>query len=512
MPTPLRSNGRQASGRQASGRSATGPFGAIAAGHPLAAVAGLRMLDHGGNAVDACLAAAFVAWVTMPDMCGLGGDMFVLLRDRHGRSTAITGAGPAPAKGFPSGEDRRAHLSTVPGAPAAIESLRPFLTLDLPTLLAPAIRVAERGFSASAMLARKVATLPNDDFRRELLAGWGVAEVRQGTALRPRALAGTLQALAIGPRVPLDVATSEWRARGGLLTFADIAAYHAPAEKPLHVALGGWHVYGQPPMSQAAATLGALGRAGIDAVLEPEGPFKAHMLIEAYKRAYAGLAGFGHAGDVDGAVRGLLDGAAQRADREAIGHVAEQGPAMARNYGETTQCAAVDAAGCTVSLIHSLYRPFGARVFSPSTGLIANDRGASFSDGANMPAAGRKPRHTLVNLLAEAPDGGLFALGTPGAQAQTQTTLQVLAALIAAPDRLTEAVLAPRWSFIGGKSIAAEADMAESTLNELRRMGHEIGLRPPRDWLMGSVSLAVHRHGLCHAVADDRRSALALAL
>lgn len=195
-----------------------------------------------------------------------------------------------------------------------------------------------------------------------------------------------------------------------------------------------------------------------------------------------------------------------------IGPRAAEGPAMHRNYGETTQCAAVDAQGRVATLIHSLYRPFGARVLSPMTGLIANDRGASFSDGANAPAPSAKPRHTLVNVLAAAPDGGIYALGTPGAQAQTQTNLQVLARLFADPGAMAEAVLAPRWSFIGGHRIACEADLPEPTLDGLRRAGHAIGVRPPRDWLMGSVSLAAFRDGLCHAVADDRRMAIALAI
>lgn len=497
-----------------SGRIASGPRGAIAAGHPLAAVAGLRMLEAGGSAVDACLAAAFAAWVVMPDMSGPGGDLFILVRDADGRVTAVTGGGPAPLTGFPSKTDARAPLALVPGAPAALDTLRQtHLTLPLDVLLAPAIRLAEDGFAVSAMLARKIEELPRDRFRDELSAGWGGNTPRAGGVVRWPVLADTLRRLAAAgsAREVVEDALPEWQERGALVRAEDIRGYDAPLESPLRMGIGGWSVFGQPPMSQAVATLGALGRAGIDAVRETEGAFRAHMLIEGYKRSFAHLVGFGHAGDVAGVCQRLLDPAAARAERESIGPQASEGPAMHRNYGETTQCAAVDRTGCTVSLIHSLYRPFGARVLSPRTGLIANDRGASFTMGANAPAAGERPRHTLVNLLAEAPDGTTVALGTPGAQAQTQTTLQVLAHLIGEPDALVEAVLSPRWSFIGGKRIACEADVDEATLQALARRGHEVALRPPRDWLMGSVSLVCHRDGLCHAVADDRRDALALA-
>ena len=493
-----------------SGRVASGPRGAVAAGHPLAAAAGLRMLEQGGNAIDAVLAAALMAWVVMPDMCGLGGDCFVLSRDGAGNVEAVTGAGPSPAEGFPAGDDLRAHLALTPGAPAAFETLRNLATLPLDMLLAPAIRVAEAGFVISPMLARKLEAVPQGRFRTELLAQWGSAGA-EGQVVRWPIIAETLRDVAADPRSKLLQALPEWNERDVLVAATDVAAYRAPLEAPLETTLGGWRVFGQPPMSQAVATLAALGRAGSDAVLEPDGPFRNHMLIEAYKQAFAGLDRFGHAEDVAAACRSMLDPAAMRAHREAIGPRATAGPAMVRNYGETTQCAAVDASGRVATLIHSLYRPFGARVISPSTGLIANDRGASFTTAANAAAPGVRPRHTLVNVLAVAPDGAAYALGTPGAQAQTQTNLQVLARLMSAPAAMAEAVLAPRWSFIGGKRIACEADMPEAVMLGLQQMGHEIGLRPPRDWLMGSVSLAAWREGLCHTVADDRRAALALA-
>jgi gamma-glutamyltranspeptidase len=105
-----------------------------------------------------------------------------------------------------------------------------------------------------------------------------------------------------------------------------------------------------------------------------------------------------------------------------------------------------------------------------------------------------------------------FALGTPGAQAQTQTTLQVIANLIRDPSDLWGAVAAPRWSFIGADRVAVEESVPAARLAALEAMGHRLVLRPPADWLMGSVSLAAVRNGVTSAVADHRREALALAL
>ena len=301
--------------RLASGRVASGPLGAVAAGHPLAAVAGLRMLQDGGNAIDACLAAAFTAWVVMPDMCGLGGDLFLLARGNDGTVRAVTGAGPAPSEGFPAGDDLRAHLALVPGAPAALDTLRDgFASMPLPMLLAPAIRAAEAGFTVSPMLARKLEALPAGRFRDELLAQWGTREADEGAIVRWPILAETLRALAASGAATeaLFTAIPEWCERDVLITRADVEPYHAPAQAPLQLALGGWRVFGQPPMSQAVATLAAFGRAGSDALLEPDGTFKTHMMIEAYKQAFARLDGFGHAGDVDAVCRAMLDPAAMR--------------------------------------------------------------------------------------------------------------------------------------------------------------------------------------------------------
>jgi gamma-glutamyltranspeptidase/glutathione hydrolase len=496
---------------------ALGAAGAVVAGHPLAAAAGQAALAAGGSAVDACLSAAFTAWVCMPDMCGLGGDLFLLHRAADGAALAITGSGPSAASFGPGAAGRREALTTVPGAPGALLAIEAAGLCRLPraALLAPAIGAAQRGVVIGPMLARKIAALPPGPFRTALLAGWGGEAAADGSVLRWPALAATLVRLAEGadPRACLQDALGEWRAGGVLLQPDDLEACSIAAEAPLRTAIAGWTLLGQTPPSAAAGLLGAALRAGADALLEPAGGYKAHMLAEATKAALGLLDGMGHAGDTAGTVRALLDAGAARAARERIGPMAAEGPDLSRNYGETTQCAAVDAAGNACTLIHSLYRPFGARVLSPSTGLLANDRGGSFTSGANAPAPAARPRHTLVGLIAEAPDGTVHALGTPGALAQTQTVLQVLAALMAAPGQPEAAVLAPRWSAIGGFGLAVESSMPEEVQRDLARRGHQLALRPPRDWLMGSLGLAfASPDGRRGAVADDRRNALALPL
>ena len=493
--------------------TALGASGAVVAGHPLATAAGQAALSAGGSAVDACLAAAFTAWVCKPDMCGPGGDLFLLHRPARGAPISVSGSGPSPAAFNADAAARREALAMAPGTPAALLAIEAagLTRLSRAALLAPAIRIAERGFVAGPMLARKIAALPHGAFRDALLAGWGVTHAPEGTVLRWPILAETLRGMAESdPLAPIRTALPEWRAAGALLTEDDLHATTVTPEAPLVTNVAGWRLLGQTPPSQAAAALGAALRAGPDALLEAPSAYKTHMLVEATKAALTLLEGMGHAGDTAATVAALLDPTQARATRESIGPEAADGPDLSRNYGETTQCAAVDAEGNVCTLIHSLYRPFGARVLSPATGLIANDRGGSFTSGANAPAPRVRPRHTLVGLIAEAPDGTSYALGTPGALAQTQTVLQVLAGLMAGltPE---DAVRAPRWSAIGGHGLSVESSMDDAITRDLAARGHRLALRPPRDWLMGSLGLALARtDGTRGAVADDRREALAL--
>ncbi len=499
----------------ASGRVAHGVRGAVAAGHPLAAVAGLRMLEAGGTAVDACVAMAAMAWVVMPDMCGPGGDLFALWREPGGGVHAVNGAGIAPAAfAMPDDPEDRAGLTLIPGAPAAVQALaKTACRLDLAALFAPAVAAAAAGFMVGPRFERNLHSLPAGAFRAALADMHGGSLPAAGERFALPALGANLArwAAACAPDDVLAQAVAEWRLQRVTVTAEEALVLRVRAEAPLALRLGGWQIFAQPPISQAVATLAALAVAGLEVVRHADGAYRTHMLIEAFKAAYADLVRWGEGADVAAATASMLDSERVRAARERIGPMASAGAPMNRNYGETTQCAAADSEGRVCTLIHSLYRPFGARVLAPSTGFIANDRGATFTDGANAPKPGRRPRNTLVNLLAVQADGAAVAFGTPGAQAQTQTNLQVLADLIRDPSDIWTAIERPRWSFIGEDRVAVEASLAPDCFKALEQMGHKLALRPAIDWLMGSVSLAASSKGRATAVADHRREAIALA-
>ncbi|MCA3263075.1 MAG: gamma-glutamyltransferase [Telmatospirillum sp.] len=496
-----------------SGRLAQGLGGAAVAGHPISALAGIAALEAGGNAVDACLAMAASDWAAMPDMCGPGGDLFALWTDANGTVHAVNGAGPAPAAYVhPTSDAERAGLCLIPGAPAAFEYLASNAgRLGRAASLKPAIALAARGVAVSARFDRQLQALRDGALRQAFAAAHGGALPKPGERF---ALPGLAESLADwsrnGPTPALGAACADWARQGASVTAQEASAFKVARETPLALTFGAWTIYGQPPMSQSVAALASLGIAGADTVRENDASHRTHMLIEAYKRAFSELDRVGDGHDPASHAAAMLAPANMRAKRESIGHRASQGPAMVRNYGETTQVAAVDASGGVCTLIHSLYRPFGGRCLA-SNGWLSNDRGASFSTGANAPAPGKRPRHTLVGILMRHPEDGIWACGTPGAQAQTQTNLQIAVGLMRDASDPAAAVAAPRWSFLGDDQIAVEAAMPTHTLDALAAAGHRLALRPPADWLMGSIGLAGFRGGLKIAVADHRREALALA-
>lgn len=496
--------------------TARGTLGAVAAGDARATVVGLEAIAAGGNAFDAVLAAAATQWVVMPDMCGPGGDLFALVV-RDGQEVAVNASGPAPVAGTGPG----AAASTVPAAVAGMEAVASLgARRPLADAFAGAQRIAARGFAISPSLAWQV-DHSSAELREGLIGQWG--STRSGSVVRWPSMAATLDELArAGPEALLSgeegtpgaMAVSEWRSLGARLDADDLRSGTATVLEPLRVDLGSWQAAGQPPVSQGVVTLLALRLLGTEGRDElAAGTARgAHLGIEAVKAAFA-LAGDVVTEDSADLAQKVLDGAPGTTGGR-LGPLATDGPAIKAGYGETTHVAAADADGNVVSLLHSLYRPFGARVLSPSTGIILNDRGDCFAtSGPGSAAPGRRPPHTLANLAAIGPEGTALALGTPGANAQVQTVAQVVVRLLhQPPERWADVLDAPRWAFWGGRDVAVEDRLGMRLLDDLAARGHRLISRSSHDWLAGAVGLAAWTPQGPLAAQDTRRAGVALAL
>lgn len=511
------------------GRSTVhGTAGMVACEHPLAALAGIRILDAGGNAADACVAMAAAMAVLSPMMTGPGGDAFLLHREATtGRVRALEGAGRAgraatvealQARGLDDMPARGGAPVTVPGAVAlwgdAAEELG---RLGLATLLDPARELAERGFPVAAVSARmwaaEEATLRRDPAAAEAFLP-DDRPPREGELVRLPDLARTLATLADeGPRAFYEGEIAERivaavQAAGGFLEPEDLAAHRSTWVEPLSAGYRGLEVHELPPPTTGIAALmilRALEREDLGA-LPPLSAERIHLEAEATRHAFAAL--HEHVGDpdfVDVPVEAMLAGAVTAAE--------ERAPA-GRGAGDTTYLCAVDAEGNACSFINSLYKAFGSGIVAPGTGVCLHDRGLGFSLDPASPsvlAPGKRPLHTIIPALVTK-DGELWAVyGNMGGFMQPQGHAQVLVNLHDHRMAPQEAVDHPRHFHDQGV-LLVEGRVPEAEVAKLRRWGHEVEVGPDYAEPCGGAQVVrVLDGGVRAAGSDPRKDGCALA-
>src|SRR5438477_9391824 len=284
--------------------TAMGLNGAISTPHYLASAAGLRVLQDGGNALDACVAACAVMGVTWPQMCGLGGDLFLLIsRPGQERPIVLNASGRAGSRATAdfvraAGHDRvpdRGPLSVV--APGCVDgwskALERFGTRELGALLQPAIGFAEHGFPASRHLVDAIRSglkHLNDPARETFAPGGRVP--KPGDVVRNPMLARTLKLVAEqGPRVmydgPVGQAIGDFlESSGGHHTAEDIAAHSSEWVEPARADFNGFEVCVVPPNSQALLHLMALAVLDTLDLGEPQSARATHLQVEAMKYAF----------------------------------------------------------------------------------------------------------------------------------------------------------------------------------------------------------------------------------
>ncbi|TSJ64321.1 gamma-glutamyltransferase [Starkeya sp. 3C] len=454
--------------------SARAGSGMVATPHWLATEAGRAVLEEGGNAVEAALAAAAAIAVVYPHMTHMGGDGFWLIRDPAGRVSYIEAAGFAGAKAtVPFYRDRgfdaipaRGPLAalTLPGQVGgwmlAHEAARAFGgRMPVRRLLEPAIGHARAGVPVSGSQHRltvekraELADVPG--FRDIFLEPDGTAPA-VGTVKRNERLADTLEHLSgagledfYRGDVGREIATDLERA-GSPVTRADLESYRAVTRDPLRVKLANMELWSSPPPTQGLATLMILSLFDRLGVAQPEGFAHIHGLIEATKRAFLVrdrvVTDFDHLTHDPTA---FLTPAALAREAAAIDpRRALPWPHKAAR-GDTVWLGAADKSGVCVSYIQSIYWEFGSGLVLPSTGVLMQNRGTSFSldpRARNPLQPGRRPFHTLNPGMALLPDGRFIAFGTMGGEGQPQTNAAVMSRYAMFGVPLGEAIARPRW-------------------------------------------------------------------
>jgi gamma-glutamyltranspeptidase/glutathione hydrolase len=506
------------------------PHGMVASVDHLASTAGVSMLQQGGSAADAAIAASAVVAVTCPHMCGMGGDLFALVHDGTGAPAALNASGRAGSGADP--EQLRADGYTrmpltndirsapVPGCVDGWLSLHErYGRLPLEAVLEAAIVYAASGFPASPLLAAAVMLLRDVAGTDDLV---GNGRLRSGDRVIRPGVALALEAVVAHGRAgfyqgPFGEGLLELG--GGEYSRADLARPLADWVEPLCVRAWGHDLWTIPPNSQGYLTL--LGAAIAEGLPLPDAPSDsgwAHLLVESARAAAYDRPLVLHE-DADLRAVFAEDDVARRRSMIDPSHRTQlRSPARA---GDTMYLCAVDRDRMGVSLIQSNASGFGSLLFEPATGIGLHNRGIGFSLEPGHPAEygpGRRPPHTLAPAVVTRPDGDLRAvIGTMGGDTQPQILLQLLTRLLRHGQSAGSTIAAPRWALRQPASsgfdtwvdadatiVSVEGDAADDWSDGLRERGHEAEVVEGVTGTFGHAQLIEVLDGGLAGAADPR--------
>jgi gamma-glutamyltranspeptidase/glutathione hydrolase len=534
--------------------------GMVCSGHPLASQAGLAILQRGGTAIDAALAVAAALGVVEPNMSGLGGDGFIMVFDGATKRVRVMNAtGPAPARAtldeYASGIPMKGMRSvSVPGLVSGwLQVHEAYGRLSVAEDFAPAIELAGDGFPVSRKLAQGIETEPSlAEFpsSRAVFTRDGIP-LRAGQILIQRDLAESLRRLAADGesayyRGPLARAFQRCAEQyDGLLTADDLASYRASWQDPISVDYRGFTVFEGPPNCSGHVLLQMLN------LVEPYdlrslGPNSAqsvHLMVEAKKLAFADREAYlADPAFVDVPIDGLIskEYARERGERldarRATDNVAAGDPwprhrksatrLKTDSKGENTTCFVVaDRWGNAVCQLQSIQSSFGSGLIAPGTGILLNSRMTYWHlDPGHVDclAPGKRVRHTM-NPVMVTRDGELVLLcGTPGADTQVQTNLQVVTHVLDAGYDVVEAVEAPRWRHLQNPTestiphtcvdeLLLEARFETDVQDELGRRGHPVRVIGPWEATGSEMMIQIDpTTGAKLGGADPRRDGYAI--
>ena len=519
------------------GRSTVfGTKGAVACEHPSAALAGLRVLDAGGTAADACVAMAAAMVVLSPMQTGMGGDAFLLFYEAEtGQVTGLNGSGRAPKAvtveklldlGLGEMPERGGLTVTVPGAVRMWEdAANRFGNQPLARLLEPAWELAENGYPLAEVVARYWEEGEDVLRKNEVAARTFLPEGRApvaGELFYQVDLAATISAVAEGGadafykgEIAASIARSTQEA-GGYLSEEDLAAHESTWVEPISTDYRDVRVYEIPPPGQGITALEMLNiLEGFDlGSLDPVSADRIHLEVEAKKLAFKDL--YERVGDPEFSeipTEELLSRDYAARLRASISR--DAATTLSPDFGgDTTYLCAVDAEGNGCSFINSLYDRFGSGIVAEGTGVCLHNRGKSFSlvpGHPNAIASGKRPMHTIIPGLATC-DGALWAVfGVMGAAMQPQGHAQLLIDLLDYGMDPQTAVDHPRHRHENG-ILLIEGRVPENEITRLRGLGHRIEVK--EDYMVpagGAQLIRILKDGVRACGSDPRKDGCALA-
>jgi gamma-glutamyltranspeptidase/glutathione hydrolase len=473
--------------------------GMAATSHPLASLAAVETLRAGGTAADAAVTALALLCVVEPHMTGIGGDCFAMIDvpgkpvwgyNGSGRAGARASTQALLAQGISAIAPDSIHAVTVPGAVDAWAAiLKAHGRFGLDRALAPAIRHAASGFPVAPRVAwdwgQVVGKLRADaGATRHFLFDGHAPDA--GDVIKLPALARTLETIAAkGPRAFYEGPIAEEMvatvaARGSFLGAEDFADHRGDVVAPITSSYRGLDLLELPPNAQgltALVLLNILERFDL-AALDPAGPDRFHIMLEAARLAYA--VRNTHVADpafMRASVPALLDktfaatlaGRIDRARRVPL-------PSAPAPGSDTVYLTVVDRDRMTVSLINTLYSPFGVGICTQTSGIMLTNRGACFvvdPDHPNSFGPRKRPMHTIIPALAFRDGLCEMAFGVMGAHYQPMGHAQLVTNLVDYGMDVQAAIDAPRAFFVSEQTMV-ERGLPSASIDGLRARGHDV--------------------------------------
>ena len=525
--------------------------GMVSGPEKLASEAGLEMLKKGGNAVDAAVATGFALAVTLPRAGNIAGGGFMLVHlAESDKQVFIDYREMAPAgasRDMFLNEDgtvnkRKAYNSVsaagIPGTVAGlIHALENYGTLDLKTVIQPAIDLAEQGFevpaalhlnlrSASKRLAR------NDEANRVYLGGTGTAPA-MGSLFKQPDLAATLKRVrdkgfdGFYKGKTAELIAAEMQRGGGVMNADDLASYRAIEREPVRSSFRGYDIVSAPPPSSGGVHVSQILKLLEPYPIEEMGHNSAaylHLLIESMKLAYADRSEY--LGDPDRTeipVKALtsesyLDGrrALIQDDVATPSELIKPGSVDDDESTETTHFSIVDEYGNVVTNTYTINFSFGSGIVVPGTGMLLNNEMDDFAakpgfpngyglvqGEANAVAAGSRPLSSMTPTLVFKEGKPWVATGSPGGSRIITAVAQTLLNLMAFDMTLGMATSSPRIHHQWMPDMAmVEPGISTDTVNILEASKHKI-LRS--NSTIGRVNSVQIEDGWFYGYADPRR-------
>jgi gamma-glutamyltranspeptidase/glutathione hydrolase len=540
--------------RAAAGAPEIGRKGMVVSSHREAARAGARILEAGGNAIDAAVATAFAVGVAQPFSAGVGGGALALVRLESGEIRALDARETAPAAatptmfrepGVPKGASVHGALAVaVPSfVPGMIALLERYGTLPLAEVLAPAIELAEEGVEIGRYHARMAGFMRGRMPAERFPETWRIQfepfdpQNMQGQRLVQKDLGRSLRRLAargeavfrdgeVGRAMALAVQQG-----GGILTLEDLVAYQPRWREPVLGEYRGLRVASFPPPSSGGAVLvEALNvLEGFDlAGLGAGGSPAMHLVTEAMKLAFADRAAYlGDSDFVEVPIATLVSkgyAARQRERIDAQKATEIRRPGRIPEDAGTTHLSVTDSAGRAVALTMTINTPFGSGITAPGTGVVLNNEMDDFAvarntpnsyglidtRGANLVAPGKRPLSSMTPTILDR-DGSLFMVtGSPGGPRIISTTLLTILNVVDWGMDPQAAVAAPRFHHQWDPNrLRVEPETTLDVIEALEARGHVVE-RSSRHWSAAEVIVVDPQTGKHLGGADPRTDGAAV--